>query len=1077
MRIPHRCARSDLLRRGSQALALILASASLQAQVIRDGSIGPAGGPLSGPNYQIPASLGQRAGGNLFHSFQKFDLQTGQSATFTAEGASNILARVTDRNPSSINGAINADANLFLMNPAGIVFHENATLNVTGSFFATTADYIKLGTSGRFSATTNPRDSVLSVSDPSAFGFLTPSRAALRVEGSTLGGPNLKTLGLIGGDVIVEGGAVLQAQDVQLVATRSTGEASLRLPDNTGLQRYATIDAESFAVHGSVSVGNATVPGQPPPTTTSINANRIVIRGGTLAIKNTFAMATAAHPGDGIAIKASDQLTVGDGSVLFSDNVGDVRGQPVIDIAAHTASVESGAFIFSFTEGTGAGGDLRMNIDGSLSVTGLSTIATESSSTQRGGDLHVTAGDMNLDNSSVLSQADTTTKSGDIVLNLTGSLLVTNGGLVQLGVQQASGERITINASDITISGPGSQLFFLDQFKGGIGGGIEVAASGQLSILDGGQIRATATNRAGASIGISAQNALISGTGAPAGSTGIFAKTIAGLGTRGGDIQMDIANLLQVVDGGAISSNTLDKGDGGSIVIRAHDMVVTGPVTPVDLDTFQPYGITAQNLPLAEGSLTGSSGSVTLTLSGHLEVRDGGLIAVDTIGLGRGGSIAITADSMSVSSGGLVTARTLAADNGGAGGDISINTSSELEVAPGGQITVATLGSGAGGSLSIQSGEVILHGQDALVSAVTGGPSLPATGPGGNIFVRAGLVQIEDGARINAGTLGPGAGGSISVSAGTLSISSSGVFTGISAQTLGSPVAGPGGTVQVDGQSVVMSGAGATITTQSFGAGVSGQVQLATDTLLMSDKSTIQSSSSGTGNAGSVAIDTSGAVSLDTGSTIQSSSTGSGNAGSVTIAAGGNITLTNGSSISVAATRADAGDISVRSARDITLTDSQITANASLNGGNIDVRSGDTLFLTNSQITAAAGINGGNIFLDPQFVILRDSLISANAILGRGGNIHIVADYFFSSDSLITASSEFGVDGTVRIDALNNDLIGDLVELPSNLLNAESLLRDLCTVKIDRFSSFISEGRGGLPPLPGEALPSLMIVR
>ncbi len=149
----------------------------------------------------------------------------------------------------------------------------------------------------------------------------------------------------------------------------------------------------------------------------------------------------------------------------------------------------------------------------------------------------------------------------------------------------------------------------------------------------------------------------------------------------------------------------------------------------------------------------------------------------------------------------------------------------------------------------------------------------------------------------------------------------------------------------------------------------------------------------------------------------------------------------------------------------------------SLNGGNIDLRAVDMLSLTNSQITAAAGINGGNIFIDPHFVVLENSLISANAILGRGGNIQIIADYFFSSDSLITASSEFGVDGTVRIDALNNDLIGDLVELPSNLLNAESLLRDLCTVKIDRFSSFISEGRGGLPPLPGEALPSLMIVR
>ena len=211
MRIPHR-RRSVLRQLGCQAFISFLALVSLHAQVIRDGTIGPAGGPLTGPNFQIPSNLGLRKGDNLFHSFQKFDLQIGDSATFNAEGARNILARVTDRNPSSINGAINADANLFLMNPAGIVFGQNATVNVTGSFFATTADYIKLGVSGKFAATTQAHDSILTVSDPSAFGFLTPNPAAIRVNGSQLAGP--KTLGLIGGDVSVDNGALLQAVEV-----------------------------------------------------------------------------------------------------------------------------------------------------------------------------------------------------------------------------------------------------------------------------------------------------------------------------------------------------------------------------------------------------------------------------------------------------------------------------------------------------------------------------------------------------------------------------------------------------------------------------------------------------------------------------------------------------------------------------------------------------------------------------------------------------------------------------------------------------------------------------------------------
>jgi filamentous hemagglutinin family protein len=88
-------------------------------------------------------------GANLFHSFSQFNLSEGQIANFlTNPNIQNILGRISGGDVSVINGLISVsggNSNLFLMNPAGIVFGQNARLNVPGSFFATTATGIGFG--------------------------------------------------------------------------------------------------------------------------------------------------------------------------------------------------------------------------------------------------------------------------------------------------------------------------------------------------------------------------------------------------------------------------------------------------------------------------------------------------------------------------------------------------------------------------------------------------------------------------------------------------------------------------------------------------------------------------------------------------------------------------------------------------------------------------------------------------------------------------------------------------------------------------------------------------------------------
>jgi filamentous hemagglutinin family protein len=179
-----------------------------------DGRFSPAQ-TLVGPNYAIGANLGKQVGSNLFHSFGQFSLSAPESATFSGPATtSNVIGRVTGGNPSSINGKIQsniAGANLYLINPSGIVFGPNATVNVSGSFHASTADYLKMADGAKFQAT-NPDGSTLSAAPPAAFGFLTATPSAITVNGTTLAPVSIAsagTLGLVAGPVSITGAASL----------------------------------------------------------------------------------------------------------------------------------------------------------------------------------------------------------------------------------------------------------------------------------------------------------------------------------------------------------------------------------------------------------------------------------------------------------------------------------------------------------------------------------------------------------------------------------------------------------------------------------------------------------------------------------------------------------------------------------------------------------------------------------------------------------------------------------------------------------------------------------------------------
>jgi filamentous haemagglutinin family N-terminal domain len=127
------------------------------AEVITDGSLG-AKVELPGKDFQITPELGQQVGNNLFHSFQQFNLSESESATFSgADSVQNIIARVTGGSPSMIDGTLRStipNADLYFLNPYGVMFGQHAKLDLQGGFHVSTADYLRLQDGGRFEART-----------------------------------------------------------------------------------------------------------------------------------------------------------------------------------------------------------------------------------------------------------------------------------------------------------------------------------------------------------------------------------------------------------------------------------------------------------------------------------------------------------------------------------------------------------------------------------------------------------------------------------------------------------------------------------------------------------------------------------------------------------------------------------------------------------------------------------------------------------------------------------------------------------------------------------------------------------
>jgi len=334
----------------SISVLLALGAAVAQAQITTDGTMGRAGA-LQGPNYQIPAELGQQRGGNLFHSFGTFNVHTSESATFSGPNSvQNILSRVTGGSPSSIDGALRSTipgANLYLLNPAGVVFGPNATLDVSGSFHTSTADYVRLGQDGLFDTRGRGGD-ILTTAPVTAFGFLSDTPASIKASGSRLQVAEGKTLSLTAGDIKLDN-STLRAPSgrLDIAAVASPGEvvssaAGLETP---GINALGNIDSVSTELTVSGDGGGA-----------------VFIRGDQLLAQDSQILADTygAEPGRGISIQVERLLL--NKSQLNTNTFGSGHGGPITINAQEAVNLTGGSGLYASSRGNATGSAGRIQV-------------------------------------------------------------------------------------------------------------------------------------------------------------------------------------------------------------------------------------------------------------------------------------------------------------------------------------------------------------------------------------------------------------------------------------------------------------------------------------------------------------------------------------------------------------------------------------------------------------------------------------------------------------------------------------------------------------------------------------------
>jgi filamentous hemagglutinin family protein len=660
-------------------------------------------------NRNFMINGGDRSGSNLFHSFQEFSVPTDGSAIFNnATDIENIFTRVTGSNLSRIDGLIQTQgfANLFLINPNGIVLGSNARLDIGGSFFGSTANSIRFADGTQFSAVDPAATPLLTVSAPVGLQY-GANPGAIQVQGTgnhlrlgadfeTIRGdrpPGLQvnpgqTLALIGGDLLLAGGNLTALGGrIELGSIQSAGTVSLA---------NGTFSYENIPTFGNIRLSKSASADASGGGRIGVQGQRLTLSEGSALLANV----SGGSAGGGLTIRATDSVNV--------RGVSSGSAQPTFT-SSLVSEVDPGA--------TGQGGNISITT-GKLRLVDGALISTAVFGAGQGGDIQITAQRVNL-------------MDGALKITLADDSLVDIPSGISSDVNTVTA---TGNGGDITL--------FTDRLH--ISGGANVTDS------------TTGIGNAG-NLAITAQSINLLGGNSTLGSGGLF-NSVDDESARGNGGRLTLnAEHLRIVDGARISSGTSGLGDGGNIRVNATTIDLMGA------SASNPSGI----LSVVRSRATGNGGNVQIQ-STQLTVVDGAQVSALTTGVGNAGNLRINAqviDLAGVSELGRSGLFASAIIGKGAGGDLMVNAD-RLTIQDGATINVSNFpslnlnvpaGRGTVGRVAIQSRFLQLQGSQITTNS-------QSRQPGGNIAIATDFLVAANNSDITANAVNS-LGGQISITA------------------------------------------------------------------------------------------------------------------------------------------------------------------------------------------------------------------------------------------------------------------------------------------------------------------------
>jgi filamentous hemagglutinin family protein len=648
---------------------MALLNKAVTAQIVPDKTL-PDNSSVTVSGNTTKITEGTRAGNNLYHSFQEFSTSNGSTAFFNnALDIQNIISRVTGKSISNIDGIIKANgiANLFLINPNGIIFGKNAQLNIGGSFIASTGNSLKFPNNLEFSATNIEASPLLSISRPIGLQYgINPGAIQVKGDGqgtrktnklidttNALRVQSNQTLALLGGDLILNGGTLKTAGGrIELGSVGSGSFIKLNSTNNgfnltyDSVQNFRNIQLSQGASVDSSGEGQGDI---------QIQARQLTIQDGSAIENNTLGEKSGGilyvRTTDSIDISGSSadgQARSGLTSIIYPEAKGS-GGDLIID--TKQLSVRGGSGIATVTRGQGKSSNLIVNASDSVLIAGFISINPAISSTISniiygqgdGGNLRLSTKKLTIEDGATLGSAIFGIGDGGSVnvyadlIKVTGaSSLFSPSSFSNITFNRGNAGSLVINTQKLTIANGG--IVTTSATGSGNAGNLTVNASDSINVDGILQGSPSPFSSILSSEGVVAPLAIQKIYNLPA--------IVSG---KSGQLTVN-TNKLTVTNGGIISVSNNGSGEAGNLLVNAADSI-------------------SLNQGNVVASTTSGNGGNIFVNTGYLQMNKNSIVSTTAVNKGNGGNIAINADIITGSRNSRITADALE----GRGGNITIN--------------------------------------------------------------------------------------------------------------------------------------------------------------------------------------------------------------------------------------------------------------------------------------------------------------------------------------------------------------------------------------------------------------------